>query len=397
MTSADHSNPAASTAAPRPALRRDDQRRLLLGVCAGIARVLDADPALVRAAWIVLGVFVGPLALVAYVATAVIVPRDDGRMLLSGDPPDRRESRLGWGGVVVASILLLASAPAFHILWFDEPLSSPLLVAALVGGVIVLARANRDRAGRTAIVDAAASEAPTAVADAEAAPSAPTAAMVPVAGMTIEYERASGPGRPTPPQPAAPRGRSVFVMLAGAIVSGAAIAVVLDASGAVDLRAATVAVLLGAGALIAGATAAVFAGRRGTGATLALGILLALAAAGVAAIGPQLDDGVGYRAYRPVDTADLQPEYRLGLGLLELDLRDTTLPAGSTTAVKADVGAGHIELRVPADVQVEPVGDTSISGPLAPVIPTAGGRAPVVRIDGHTNVGGPLEVIRAGR
>jgi phage shock protein PspC (stress-responsive transcriptional regulator)/DNA-binding CsgD family transcriptional regulator len=90
MSSTSMPNPAVT----RPTLRRDADRRLLLGVCAGIARVLDTDPVIVRAAWIVIGLFTGPLALIAYVAAAIIVPRDDGRMLLGGEPPDRRETVL---------------------------------------------------------------------------------------------------------------------------------------------------------------------------------------------------------------------------------------------------------------------------------------------------------------
>jgi phage shock protein PspC (stress-responsive transcriptional regulator) len=416
------------TATARPALRRDTDRQLLLGVGAGLARVLDADPAIVRAAWIVLGLFTGPLALIAYVAAAVIVPRDDGRMLLFGDPPDRREDVIGVAGVVVASIMLLASAPGFDVFWIDRPFSSPLLIAALVGGVVVLARANneRSREGKEP-QGASASESATAVVDPDPiVPDAPAETLVsfrvPGTGLpairddlggprgprgpevppTIEQDAVPPtpptPPTPLPPTPRPPRGPSVFLRFAGAVVAGAAVAVVLDAGGAVDLRASTVAVLLGAGALAAGVTAAVAAGRRGTGATLALGIVLAISAAGVAAIGPQLDDGVGYRDYRPTTPADIQPAYRLGLGFLQLDLTEAQLAPGSTTTVKADVGAGHIELRVPPTVRVEPVGDTSVNGQLAPTTTPAGGDgdAPIVRIDGHVDVGGPLDVVRRG-
>jgi phage shock protein PspC (stress-responsive transcriptional regulator) len=408
MSSTSMPNPAVT----RPTLRRDADRRLLLGVCAGIARVLDTDPVIVRAAWIVIGLFTGPLALIAYVAAAIIVPRDDGRMLLGGEPPDRRETRLGWAGVVVASILLLASAPNFHGFWIDQPFSSPLLIVALIGGVIVLARANAERSRDEKAAAPATMSAPAQTpADVPGAPDAPGAVSASVtevtevvpgrvmgsgsaAPPTIEYDVT--PPQDPPPPFKAPRGSSIFLRVAGAIVAGAAIAVVLDASGAIDLRATGVAILLGVGALGAGVTAAVAAGRRGTGPTLALGIVLALAAAGVAAIGPQLDDGVGYRSYRPATAADIQPEYRLGLGYLELDLGDTVLPAGTTTSVKTDLGAGQIELRVPDDVQVQAIGDTSIGGRLKPLTTTRGVAAPVIRIDGHTDVGGPLQVVRDG-
>jgi hypothetical protein len=184
-------------------------------------------------------------------------------------------------------------------------------------------------------------------------------------------------------------------MVTGALVAAAAAVVVLGTLGVVDVSAQTVAVLLAGGALVSGAAAAIAAGRRGTGATLATGIVLALAAAGVAAVGDQLDDGVGVRTVRPATATALAPEYRLGVGVLELDLRDTPLPAGTTT-VKADLGAGEIQLRVPDDVRVESVGATEIGGDLAPRIRREGGSAPVLRVDAHVDAGA-VRVLRDGR
>ncbi len=412
---------SAETETPRPPLRRDGDRRLLLGVCAGVARVLDADPVLVRVGAILIGLFTGPLALIAYVGAAVIMPRDDGRMLLAGDPPDRRETWLGWSGVALASILLLASAPAFDVFWVDHPFSSPLLVAALVAGVVVLARANRDRSRASAAMagaaaapsgGAAAGHAGTAGSpDPAAAPPADpsTAATVaatrdaptaPLPAVRVAPTRAPGGGAPPtvemrPPAPSEqPRGTSVFLVVAGIVVGAFAVVVALDALDVVELSATTVAILLAAGGLACGAAAAIFASRRGTGLTLALGIVLALSAGGVAAIAGELDDGVGERTIRPATAADLQPSYKLGLGLLDLDLRDTKLPPGVTT-IKADVGAGEIQLRVPPEVRVEPVGDTGVDGRLAPLVPTKpASDTPIVRIDGHVDLGDSVQVIR---
>ncbi len=44
----------------------------LLGVCAGFARWADVDPTLTRVTLVLLTVFVGPLALLAYLITALI-------------------------------------------------------------------------------------------------------------------------------------------------------------------------------------------------------------------------------------------------------------------------------------------------------------------------------------
>jgi phage shock protein PspC (stress-responsive transcriptional regulator) len=398
----------SSAETTRPALRRDGERKLLFGVCAGIARALDADPAIVRGVTILLGLLTGPLAIVAYVATAAVVPRDDGRMLLGGDPPDRRENRLGWVAVVIGCILLLAAAPAFDVFWIDEPLSTPLLAAALIIGVVVLARANRERgatapAGPEMTAATAVADAPSeaaADADAEApADDAPATAVTrseaPTANLPAARVAPSGPRFTPPPAdtavnprpaPEPPRGRSVFLVVAGALVSAAAVIVVLQALGAYDLSATGVAIALGAGALVCGGAAAVFAGRRGTGATVAAGIVLALGAAGVAALDDKLDDGVGVATVRPVSTSAIAPEYRQGVGVLELDLRDIAFPAG-VTPVKADLGWGLIEVHVPPDVRVESVGETVAGGDLAPQVVRKGRPAPVVLLDGHVDVG----------
>jgi phage shock protein PspC (stress-responsive transcriptional regulator) len=392
----------SSDAAPaaRPPLRRDSQRRMLLGVCSGVARTLDADPVLIRAVVIVIGLLAGPLAVVAYVATAVITPRDDGRMLLSGDPPDSRENWLGWIGVIIAAAMLIASGPVFDGFWDGDPVATPLLAVALIAGVVVLIRANRDRQSPAPDV-APMAAAPAAAASTGGAPDAPAAesSEAPTAPLPAVRTYAPRGGdtaqhSPVAPQARKPSGPSIFLPVAGVITGAAAVTVVIDALGIADVSATAVAVLLAFGALGAGCAAA-FArtGMRGRVITLVLAVVLAVSAAATAALDEQLDDGVGYRTIRPVIAADLQPEYRLGVGVLELDLRDTKLPDGVTN-VKADVGAGEIQLRVAPDVQVVPVGDTSISGRLNPEVKTKHGAPPVLRIDGNVDIGGPVDLIR---
>jgi phage shock protein PspC (stress-responsive transcriptional regulator) len=413
MTSA-----SASASAERPALRRDADRRLLLGVCAGLARMLDTEPWIVRAGVIVLGLFTGPLAVVAYVAAAAIVPRDDGRMLLGGDPPDTRENVLGWAAIVLACSMLLAAAPSFDLIWVDGWLRVVIDVVAIGAGVVVLARANRDRTvqnrmrvagdGGSAFATAgsstvAADDAPTeATAPAATAPAATAETAIvrssvvsPPATRVAPTRAPGGPGGPEhptavqpPPTPAPePRGRSIFFPVAGALLAAAGAIVALQALGAFDVDARTAAIMLGAGAAVSGVTAAVAAGRRGTGAILTVGILLALGAAGVAAADDELDGGVGQRVARPATAADIRPEYRLGVGQIDLDLRDTELPVGPPTTVNADVGVGEVLLRVAPDVRVEAVGDSDVSGDLDPLVTRDGKAAPIVRLDAHTDIG----------
>ena len=44
----------------------------LMGVCAGFARWIDADPALVRVTLVLLTLFAGPVALLAYILTGLV-------------------------------------------------------------------------------------------------------------------------------------------------------------------------------------------------------------------------------------------------------------------------------------------------------------------------------------
>jgi phage shock protein PspC (stress-responsive transcriptional regulator) len=75
-------------------------------------------------------------------------------------------------------------------------------------------------------------------------------------------------------------------------------------------------------------------------------IVLVLPLAVVSAADIDLRGGVGQREYRPQSLADLRPEYRIGIGQVDLDLRDMTLPAGRTE-VKLRVGMGEARVRVP--------------------------------------------------
>jgi phage shock protein PspC (stress-responsive transcriptional regulator) len=80
-------------------------------------------------------------------------------------------------------------------------------------------------------------------------------------------------------------------------------------------------------------------------------IVLVLPLAVVSAAGIDLHGGVGHRDYRPATTADLRPEYRLGVGDVDLDLRGMALPAGATN-VKLVVGVGSARVHLPDDACV---------------------------------------------
>lgn len=50
----------------------DKSNAKLLGVCAGFARWADVDPTLTRATLVLIALFVGPLAILAYLLTALV-------------------------------------------------------------------------------------------------------------------------------------------------------------------------------------------------------------------------------------------------------------------------------------------------------------------------------------
>ena len=59
-------------------------------------------------------------------------------------------------------------------------------------------------------------------------------------------------------------------------------------------------------------------------------IVLIMPLAVVSAADIDLQGGVGERAYKPTSVAQLRPEYRLGVGHMDLDLREMALPPGQT-------------------------------------------------------------------
>jgi hypothetical protein len=80
-------------------------------------------------------------------------------------------------------------------------------------------------------------------------------------------------------------------------------------------------------------------------------LALALPATAVAAADIDVHGGVGERTYRPATTQDLRDKYRLGIGRLVLDLRDTDLSPGAHRT-RVELGVGQALVLVPDDVCV---------------------------------------------
>ena len=389
---------ARSATSARHPLRRPAGDRLLLGVCAGIARSLDLSPLAVRLGAVVLAAVAAPLVLAGYVIAAAIVPRDDGRALLGGVPADRRESVLGW--TLVATVLITFAAAEFRLEELVWPgLSSFGIFAAAAGALALIAASQRRATMSAAAAPAAAASAATAPASSAPGSSAPSASAPttsaldssdsdeaapdeaapdeaapdeaapdeapphPSEAATAAFAHSSPPTATQPVPPPAPRGLSLGTIAAAVALIAGAVVFLLDAIGAIDPSATEVAVGLAVAAALAGAGAIAGAvtARRGVLAMLALGLVLGGSAAAVGLLSTELDDGVGFRTERPASVSEIPETYRLGAGELDVDLRATDLPPGVTT-VRARIGAGELTVLVPPGVRVQSVGPTHVDG-----------------------------------
>ncbi|MFL5894250.1 MAG: PspC domain-containing protein [Thermoleophilaceae bacterium] len=131
------------------ALRRDRERRIIGGVCAGVAKQLGVDPVVVRIAFIVLAL-AGGIGAGLYALLWLFVPAEDGSGLISA------RGLAGRGGLEVAlgvAFLLLALLLTFRALgvWWSDAVVWPLVLVA--GGAALLwreASAHPDPAGAEA-------------------------------------------------------------------------------------------------------------------------------------------------------------------------------------------------------------------------------------------------------
>jgi phage shock protein PspC (stress-responsive transcriptional regulator) len=374
-------------------MRRPSDGRLLLGVCAAVARRYDIDPVLVRIVFAI-GLFTltTPF-LVAYAGLALVVPRDDGRMLIGGEPGDNRESLIGWAVVIAASAFVIATP---SILVGDNlgAFEAGMLLIAVALIAYAVTKGSDDAPPATQATRAVAPEAPTEVRE-ESRGEAPTKPLI---------------QPPTPPNPLPPKsekGASLFGPVAAVIVGllgfGAVIVSVFD----IGVTPVGVAVAFGSLAVLCGGVAIASADRRGLVPLLIFGGLFAAIAAGAAIGRDEFDRGIGYREYDPVTVSEVEEGYEVGMGFMEIDLRDVELPPGETV-MPMHVGFGAAEITVPVDLEVVTSGD-DVGGDVAaadapaesaPEAPQRDGEQqppepPVLVIDGDINAG-VIDLLRPG-
>jgi phage shock protein PspC (stress-responsive transcriptional regulator) len=289
-------------------LRRPRDGRMVAGVSAGLAEYFGLRPAIYRIAFAALAL-VGGAGILLYAVAALVIPAEGADESIAEEflrsHRDQPGVLIGLGVAGVLAVILVSASDTGDWGW---PLAGPLsfLLLLAVAGVALWAVSNRDRDAR-----------------AEAEP-----------------ERR-------------PRGPSLFLPGLGVLLAAGGVAALLDVTGVVDvpLDVALAVALVVVGVLVA--VGAFF--RRAAGLAL-LGLVLAFALAGVALADLGEGGPVGDRTFRPLAVTELEDEYNVRIGSLELDLRDLELPPGETR-VEANVGIGELHVLVPDDVAVDATGD----------------------------------------
>ena len=139
--------------------------------------------------------------------------------------------------------------------------------------------------------------------------------------------------------PAKAIARATLALLAFVAMLGAATGIGLIAAIGGGVAVAVIAIAAGIGLVAAG----LLGGPRWL---ILPVVVLVMPLAVVSSADIDLTGGVGERSYQPDTVAELRPEYKLGVGHLDLDLRGMDLPA-DTTQVNVRLGIGEARLRVP--------------------------------------------------
>jgi len=403
-------------------IHRDRSRQWFGGVCAGVARRVDVDPVLIRAAAIALSLF-GGFGIILYLVAWLLMPDEAGR-IMARDALDR-DSGGDAGGAIALSVLALVVIAlivigdnGFLIGWGIVPL-------AVIGwffwrqqqrrnGVTTSPWGPSTSTGQPAPVGATGQTSQTgqsvyaaSSAPASYAPTAPHASTGPAAP-TLQTGSGDGsdgwqppPAPPVPPRahlplapppPPRPRRRSAgfagFALVLGAAIVGYGAGLMLDGpldfSGSAELLGGVIA--LGAASLatlIIGLT-----GRRSL-MSVALVFIVGLGTAG-AAIDDSWGNGQGTRTWVPSLSATTT-RFELGAGETTVDLRPLVAQLADPTRLPAPV-----PLPVPSVAPSAGVVPTPSVAPTVAPTPGAGGATIPQQIEITQGVGEMTIIVPAG-
>lgn len=120
---------------------------------------------------------------------------------------------------------------------------------------------------------------------------------------------------------------------------------------ALDVRAPRWDVVLSIALVATGAGLTISAGRAGSGALVALGLLLTIVLSGLTAVRLPVDSAFGDQREQPVSASTLRPEYSHAFGSFTLDLTNLEIPEG-VTRIRVATAFGDTRIRLPARIPV---------------------------------------------
>jgi phage shock protein PspC (stress-responsive transcriptional regulator) len=297
-------------AAPRRLYRAAD-RRWLGGVCAGLGRYFGLSPMIYRVAFAALAL-AGGTGVLLYLAAWLVIPDEGAEDSIAAQAIEQHRTRpwllIGVSLLALGVILTLSEA---HV--WPGP-GSIWLAAAIAGGAIVWWQLGTRPAGGPLSRDVG------------------------------------------PEEVARARRGSLLPVAVGLLIGGLGVVALVDAatSATVDWRIA----LAAAAVVLGGLVAAGAATGRAVGSVAVLGVIVLAACAIAFAVRVPVFAGFGDRTIAPASAAGLHARYEHGIGNFVVDLQDVSLPVGETR-VKATLGIGDLEVRVPEDVTVRVDGRAS--------------------------------------
>jgi hypothetical protein len=162
-------------------------------------------------------------------------------------------------------------------------------------------------------------------------------------------QHAPWPAPPRPPRPKRPRRRPFLTPLTlSVLLIGGGVVALLNEADVTDI---TTAQALAGAVCVVGIALLVstrFGRARGL---IPVGVLLLLATIPASVIDVPITGGVGDREYRPATVSEVDSSYHLGIGELDLDLRDLAL-GDETLEIDASVGIGRLDIHVPSTATV---------------------------------------------
>ncbi|RPE41386.1 phage shock protein C (PspC) family protein [Streptomyces sp. Ag109_O5-1] len=372
-----------------PRFRRDRRHKMIAGVCAGLGRHTDLDPVIFRITLSVLAA-TGGIGLLFYGFAWLFVPYEDReenevRKLLTG--------RVDGQALAAVLFALVGCGVLLTMIRNGQVLAFAVVLSLLLAGAGYWSR-HRGAPDPDPLAAQAVADAPP---EAQAPPipvSFPSWWRDPIVkdgthvggtGYLWGPSGTRGPDAPgldfrlstpwvhgqdmrarrsAPPKPRGPRWIGGWIFLLALLAGGLGTGLTWDThplGTSLQTGLACALVVFGLGVAVSS-----FLGRTGAG-SLFLALVTAALLAGASAMPSDITTHWTRTSWTPATAAEVSPAYDLGTGVATLDLTHIRVAAGQTVSTAAEVGAGRLEIVVPADVTVRMsidvgVGDIQLPG-----------------------------------